>query len=210
MLRYVLMGTAAVGLFATASTANAAPTAVGHLYAVTTSISQNAIPANVPAGPANVVFTAPSNPLSFFENTNSNTVSTGAWLASGGATINSSTPGALTRPINNSLLNFTGTVTVTTGETFTVNHDDGLTLIIGGVTVINTPGPTAPITTTATYTGPSGNEPFQLVYGECCGGPAVLNVALPLVSPPVPEPTTLAILGTALAGVGFLRRRRRR
>jgi hypothetical protein len=31
------------------------------------------------------------------------------------------------------LLNFTGTVTVTTGQGFSVAHDDGFTLIIGSV-----------------------------------------------------------------------------
>jgi len=33
-------------------------------------------------------------------------------------------------------------VTMANGETFTVGHDDGLTLIINGVTVVNAPGPT--------------------------------------------------------------------
>ncbi len=36
-----------------------------------------------------------------------------------------------------SILEFTGTVSVTTGETFTVTHDDGLTLTIGGLSVVN-------------------------------------------------------------------------
>jgi len=73
------------------------------------------------------------------------------------------------------LLSFTGTVSVTHNQTFTVTHDDGLTLIIGGLDLGFNPGPTAPTTTTITYTGATGNFPFQLVYGECCGGPAVLQ-----------------------------------
>jgi hypothetical protein len=106
------------------------------------------------------------------------------------------------------LLDFQGFVTVTNGEMFTVAHDDGLTLIIGGVNLGFNPGPTAPTVSTATYTGPSGNFAFQLVYGECCGGPAVLNVDLPFSETRVPEPATFALLGLAFAGMGLVKRRR--
>jgi hypothetical protein len=109
--------------------------------------------------------------------------------------------------LDNTIFNFTGSVTVTTGETFTAGHDDGLTLVIGGLTVISAPGPTSFVTTTDTYTGPTGTYPFQLVYGECCGRPADLGISLPLVSK-VPEPATLALFGLGLVGFGFMRRRR--
>jgi hypothetical protein len=109
--------------------------------------------------------------------------------------------------MENTIWNFVGTVTVTTGETFSASHDDGLTLIIGGVTVIDAPGPTAAVTTTETYTGPSGNEPFQLVYGECCGAPGSLVVDLPLTSS-VPEPSTWAMMLLGFAGLGFVGYRR--
>lgn len=69
-----------------------------------------------------------------------------------------------------SILEFTGFVTVTHNETFTVTHDDGLTLIIGGMDLGFSPGPTSPVMTTATYTGPTGTFAFTLVYGECCSG----------------------------------------
>jgi hypothetical protein len=106
------------------------------------------------------------------------------------------------------ILQFTGFVTVTTGQMFTVTHDDGLTLIIGGINLGFNPGPTAPVTSTVTYTGPSGTFAFQLVYAECCGGPAVLQINLPFTNQPVPERATLALLGLGFAGLGFARRRK--
>ena len=106
------------------------------------------------------------------------------------------------------MLSFTGTVSVTHNQTFTVTHDDGLTLIIGGLDLGFNPGPTAPTTTTIIYTGATGNFPFQLVYGECCGGPAVLQISLPLNA--VPEPETYAMMVAGLAALGWVSRRRRR
>jgi len=106
------------------------------------------------------------------------------------------------------LLSFTGTVSVTNGQHFTVTHDDGLTLIIGGLDLGFSPGPTSPTTTTATYTGLTGTFPFLLVYGECCGGPAVLQVDLPLNA--VPEPETYALMLAGLGALGWVSRRRRR
>ena len=73
--------------------------------------------------------------------------------------------------------------------------------MIAGITVLDAAGPTSFDVTTDTYTGPTGNEPFQLVYGECCGAPADLSISLPFVSPTVPEPASLALLGSALFGV---------
>jgi hypothetical protein len=104
---------------------------------------------------------------------------------------------------------FTGTASFTSGETFTLAHDDGVTVIVNGVTLsASAPGPTSPVTTTFTYTGASGNLPFEIVYAECCGGPAVLQTTL--VGPQnggTPEPMTFVLVGTGLAGLGLIRRK---
>src|SRR5262249_49153685 len=136
----------------------------GSLWQVSNAIASDAILANVPATAPDVTFQV-NAPLNFNNGTTVN-----AFLTSGGAFNITGAAGALSRAISPSLIEFVGEVSVTTGQQFSVSHDDGLTLIVGGLTVISAPGPTGPVLTTETYSGPTGNFPFTLVYGECCAG----------------------------------------
>jgi hypothetical protein len=108
------------------------------------------------------------------------------------------------------MFQFKGMVSVINGQTFTVAHDDGLTLTIGSVSVINEPGPTAPTSTTGQYFGPNGNFSFELVYGEGWGAPGVLQIDLPFQPVPVPEPSTYLAGLSALGMLCLFGRRNRK
>lgn len=202
---------AALALVATGiGSAHAVNVVSGSLWHVPESVVNSptgATFANVPATTPDVTFSV-NSPFNF----NASGATVGQWLASSSATILTGSSTVLNSLMDNfnvgTLVYFTGLVTVTTGQSFTVTHDDGLTLRIGALDVISAAGPTAPEVTTATYTGPSGNLPFQLVYTECCSGPAVLQIDLPFTAP-VPEPESYALMLAGLGVLGFVARRRR-
>jgi hypothetical protein len=184
-------------------------TIIGSAYFVSEAESQNAV-IGFAHGAANATFSLPNGPIGF---TSAGGYSLGAFLASSPGEITlTGTAADLAQDLDSvaggTMIELTGSVSVVNGQTFTVNHDDGLQLMIDGLLVVNVPGPTSPATTTVTYTGPTGTFAFDLVYGECCGAPAVLATSLPLVGN-VPEPATLALLSAALIGFGVARRRRR-
>ncbi len=161
------------------------------------------VPASAPASAPDVTFTVPNGPIAFTSITDSSGhlqyqdgsgfnygayYTIGSWLGTGGATIQTGSSQA-NNTMDNVLVELVGQVTLVNGQTFTVTHDDGLTFKVGGNYLVNVPAPTAPVTTTVTYNGPSGTFSFDLLYAEVGGPGAVLQLDLPLA--PVPEPSTV-------------------
>jgi hypothetical protein len=117
--------------------------------------------------------------------------------------------------LDNALFSITGvtdTKTNATGTTYTVTHDDGASLYIDNEAVITKGGKTSQESSSGTYSGPQGDESFQLVYGETNGLPAVLEATLsqPAVVSTTPLPGALPLLATGLGFIGFLTRRKRK
>jgi hypothetical protein len=122
-----------------------------------------------------------------------------------------SIPGTLAR---GTYIILTGTVDLSAGSHhFTVTHDDGAELKVGGTTIFSHPSPTVAITDGGFLTVAGGPVTFSLAYGEVNGLPAVLNFQIDgqtVVGTPVPEPATDAMALSAIPVGLFVAWRRRK
>jgi hypothetical protein len=113
---------------------------------------------------------------------------------------------------------FRFTFTETTAETFSAIHDDGISLFVAGTetttcTIASCPGDLLPTSaaqpsSTRTDSVSIGPGTYDLWYAEVNGIPAVLQATSTAAA--VPEPASVTLLGSLLAGLGWFVRRRRK
>lgn len=173
----------------------------------------DAVLANVPGTTPDVTFQViTSGDMVFDSRFPGSTYTLGTFLSTGlppASSVVENTAGALAGTLNSVFFDFTATIDVTSGEKFTVTHDDGASFYIDGTLIPGIgPGPTGAVTATITYTGPTlKGAKLEIVYGECCGSPAVFETNLP-TGGTTPEPSTLAMVGTGMLGLAGAFRRK--
>ena len=202
-MRKLLLGLAASSVLVAAGAANAS---INVSYWINQSgVAQNATIANIQAlGAASGSGTV--NAINFSTG-NSDATSIDSWLG-----VSTGANGG--HAMDNTVFLFTGSAFLHAGvNNLSVAHDDGLQIHFDGIAgfPVNQPGPTAPTTTAFTVTAPSaGTYNFELGYGECCGGPAVLQITLNQQAlSGTPEPATWGLMLVGFGGLGAMLRRRR-
>ncbi len=108
----------------------------------------------------------------------------------------------LTNGTTTSFFQFTGTAFFPAN--FSITRDDGFVLYVNGGLVIDASAPVAPTITPVNLGLPSGVYSFTLNYAAWNSFPEVLQA--PDIRP-IPEPTTMLLLGLGMLGIAGIRRK---
>jgi PEP-CTERM motif len=220
MKKLLLATTAALGLVVSAGAANATLT-----YTVWSgaTVLDHAADFPVPTTDLIATFTDPGNPINFADLSgpaSPNLFSSfftppvlAEYEAAGGngsASMSSSDTGTDI----STFIRITETYDTTSSFAGTVEHDDGAQIFVGGnsstgagaTLICGNPAEASENEQTCSF--PAGLENLTLLYTEDNGAPSILIASIPPESA-IPEPASMALLGSGLLGLSVLRRRRR-
>lgn len=110
--------------------------------------------------------------------------------------------------IQESVIRITGVASFVNGQQYTVTSDDGFRLIVDGSILSEFGGLRGPNnSTSATWTGATGNYGFTLWYYE--GNVTQAQLQANLTPAPIPVPAAGVLLLSALGGLSLARRRKK-